>query len=163
MKKLLCILLALVLLSGCSLLRRDPAQMTGDDLVQHLLFLGIDRDYDSLSRPEQAAYVAAVLDAEIMNGGLCQFFANEPNLVPLVPEALTELGAQAHRTLYEEFLTVNGIDPKNLQEFEWTDLEDFTALYDLYPWDDFDEPYCALTPLMDLVESYIQTHAGDFQ
>ncbi len=155
----MCILLVL-LFCGCSI---APPQRTGEELLENLLFLGIDRPYGDLSRPEQVAYVAAMLDAEIMNGGLCQFFANEPGLAPLVSEALTELGAQEHRVLYEAFLAENAIDPQNLQEFEWSDLNEFSALYDLYPWDDFDVPYCELTPLMDLLEAYVQAHAADFQ
>ena len=89
MKRILPIVLSLcLLLSGC-FLAQDVTKLSGDELVMALALL--PEDFDSMSREEQAAYTAACLELEIMNGGLCQFFANCPDCAPFVPEAL-ELG-----------------------------------------------------------------------
>ena len=159
MKKLLCVLLALcLLLSGC-FLAQDVTKLSGDELVISLSLL--PEDFDAMSRQEQAAYTAACLELEIMNGGLCQFFANCPDCAAFVPEALELLGADEHRALYDRFLSDTGIDPLDPM-FQTEDLEEFSRLYDLYPWDDFDDAYCALTPMPQILEQYIQANPDAF-
>ena len=159
MKRILPIVLSLcLLLSGC-FLSQDVTKLSGDELVMALALL--PEDFDAMSREERAAYTAACLELEIMNGGLCQFFANCPDCAPFVPEALEQVGAAEHKALYEKFLTDNNIDPLDPM-FQTEDLEEFSRLYDLYPWDDFDNAYCALTPMPELLESYIKASPDIF-
>ena len=66
-----------------------------------------------------------------------------------------------HKALYEQFLADNAIDPL-APMFQTEDLEAFSRLYDLYPWDDFDDAYCALTPMSELLEAYIQANPDAF-
>ena len=96
-----------------------------------------------------------------MNGGLCQFFANCPDCAAYLPEALSAVGAGDHQKLYEDFLSATGIDPQDPM-FRTEDMEEFSRLYDLYPWDDFDDFYCALTPMSELLEAYIQANPDAF-
>ena len=96
-----------------------------------------------------------------MNGGLCQFFANCPDCAAFVPEALDRLGAAEHKALYEQFLADNAIDPLDPM-FQTESIEEFSQLYDLYPWDDFDTPYYALTPMSELLEAYIRANPDAF-
>ena len=63
--------------------------------------------------------------------------------------------------LYEKFLTDNNIDPLDPM-FQTEDLEEFSRLYDLYPWDDFDNAYCALTPMPELLEAYVKANPDVF-
>ena len=159
MKRLLSIVLSLcLLLSGC-FLAQDVTKLSGDELVMALALL--PEDFDAMSREERAAYTAACLELEIMNGGLCQFFANCPDCAAFVPEALELLGADEHRALYQQFLSDTGIDPLDPM-FQTEDLEEFSRLYDLYPWDDFDNAYCTLTPMPELLESYIKANPDVF-
>ena len=159
MKKLICLTLALsLLLCGC-LFRPELSALSGDDLVVSLALLS--EDLEALSPQERNAHIAACLELEVMNGGLCQFFANDPQYAAHVPEALEAIGATEHRALYEQFLADTGIDPLDPM-FQTESVEEFSHLYDLYPWDDFDMAYCALTPIPELLEVYIQANPDAF-
>lgn len=159
MKKLLCLLLALsLMLSGC-LPGGDVSSLSGDELVVALAFPA--DDVISMSPERQAAYTAACLELEVMNGGLCQFFANCPNCVPYVPEALSAIGAEDHRKLYEDFLSATGIDPLD-PVFQTEDMDEFSRLYELWPWEDFDDAYLSLAPVPELLEAYVQSNPDAF-
>ena len=159
MKKILCILLPLMLFLCSCFASPDVSALTGDELVVALAFP--TEDAATLSPEARNAYTAACLELEIMNGGLCQFFANCPDCAAFVPEALELLGADEHRALYDRFLSDTGIDPLDPM-FQTEDLEEFSRLYDLYPWDDFDDAYCALTPMPQILEDYIQSNPDAF-
>ena len=159
MKKLVALLLCIsLLLSGC-MLNPNVKKLSGDTLVMALAFSL--SDFEDMSPERKTAYTAACLDLEIMNGGLCQFFANCPDIAAYVPEALDRLGAAEHKTLYEQFLADNAIDPLD-PLFQTETIEEFSRLYDLYPWDDFDDAYCILTPMSELLEAYIQANPNAF-
>ena len=159
MKKLIALLLcACLLLTGCMLIA-DVKTLSGDDLVVALCLPA--EDFPDMSDHQKVTYTAACLELEIMNGGLCQFFANNPDCAAYVPTALEVLGASEHLALYQKFLTDTGIDPLDPM-FQTEDMEQFSALYNLYPWDDFDSAYCALTPIPDLLEAYIQANPDAF-
>lgn len=161
MKRLLCIFLALsLLLSGCAAFG-DLTALSGDTLVTAISLKYLGSDPKALSPEERTVYIAASLELEIMNGGLCQFFANAPDCVPHVPEALDALGATEHKALYQQFLADTGIDPLDPM-FQTEDIEEFSRLYDLYPWDDFDNTYLTLTPIPELLEAYIRSHPDAF-
>lgn len=159
MKKLVALLLCIsLLLSGC-MLNPNVKKLSGDTLVMALAFSL--SDFEDMSPERKTAYTAACLELEIMNGGLCQFFANCPDCAAFVPEALDRLGADEHKALYEQFLAENAIDPLS-PIFQTETIEEFSRLYDLYPWDDFDNGYCALTPMSELLEAYIQANPDAF-
>ena len=159
MKKFLALMLCIALLLAGCMGSLNVKNLSGDDLVTALAFPL--SDFENLSPEERTAYTAACLDLEIMNGGLCQFFANCPDCAAFVPEALDRLGAAEHKGLYEQFLAVNAIDPLDPM-FQTESIEEFSRLYDLYPWDDFDNAYCALTPIAELLEAYIQANPDAF-
>ena len=159
MKKLICLTLALaLLLCGC-LFRPELSALSGDDLVVALAF-PVD-DVISMSPERQAAYSAACLELEVMNGGLCQFFANCPDCVPYVPEALEAIRAAEHKALYDRFLADTGIDPLD-PVFQTEDMDEFSRLYELWPWEDFDDAYLSLTPIPELLEAYVQSNPDAF-
>lgn len=159
MKKLFCLLLALsLMLSGC-LLREELSTLSGDELVVALAFPA--DDVSSMSPEWKAAYTAACLELEVMNGGLCQFFANCPDCVPYVPEALEAIGAAEHKALYEQFLVNTGIDPLD-PVFQTEDIDAFSRLYELWPWEDFDDAYLSLAPIPELLEAYVQSNPDAF-
>lgn len=159
MKKFLALALCIALLLAGCMGSLDVKNLSGDELVTALAFPL--SDFESLSPEEKTAYTAACLDLEIMNGGLCQFFANCPDCAAFVPEALDRLGAAGHKALYAQFLADNAIDPLDPM-FQTESMEEFSQLYDFYPWDDFDTAYCALTPMSELLEAYIQENPDAF-
>lgn len=159
MKKLLCLLLVLALmLCGC-MLREELSALSGDELVVALAFPA--DDVSSMSPERRVAYTAACLELELMNGGLCQFFSNCPDCVPYVPEALEAIGAAEHKALYEQFLADTGIDPLD-PVFQTEDMDAFSRLYELWPWEDFDDAYLSLTPIPELLEAYVQSNPDAF-
>ena len=159
MKKLLCLLLVLAtMLCGC-MLRGELSTLSGDELVVALAFP--TDDFSSMSPERKAAYTAACLELEVMNGGLCQFFANCPDCEPYVPEALEAIGAAEHKALYDRFLADTGIDPLD-PVFQTEDMDAFSQLYELWPWEDFDDAYLSLAPIPELLEAYIQSNPDAF-
>lgn len=159
MKKLLCLLLVLALmLCGC-LPGGVLSTLSGDELVVALAFPA--DDFSSMSPERKAAYTAACLELEVMNGGLCQFFANCPDCVPYVPEALEAIGAAEHKALYDRFLADTGIDPLD-PVFQTEDMDAFSRLYELWPWEDFDDACLSLTPIPELLEAYVQSNPDAF-
>lgn len=159
MKKLCSLVLILsFLLTGC-FTPADPSDLSGDELVLALTL--IPEAFENMTPEQKAAYVGACLELEIMNGGLCQFFANNPDCADYVPEALNALGATEHLALYESFLSKNAIDPLDPM-FQTEDMEEFSALYDRYPWDDFDNTYCDLTPMPELLEKFVKSYPDSF-
>ena len=159
MKKFLALALCIaILLAGC-MGSLNVKNLSGDELVTALAFTL--SDFDSLSPEEKTAYTAACLDLEIMNGGLCQFFANCPDCVPYVPEALEAIGAAEHKALYDRFLADTGIDPLD-PVFQTEDMDAFSRLYELWPWEDFDDAYLSLTPIPELLEAYVQSNPNAF-
>ena len=159
MKKMLCLMLVMaMMLCGC-LPGKNLSALSGDELVVALAF-PVD-DFSSMSPERRVAYTAACLELEVMNGGLCQFFANCPDCVPYVPEALSAIGAEDHRKLYENFLSATGIDPLD-PVFHTEDMDEFSRLYELWPWEDFDDTYLSLTPIPELLEAYVQSNPNAF-
>ncbi len=166
MKRLICLLLIVCLsaaLWGCSF---GAPQSDEDVMMRQYLVLDTQvmlSGFDSLSQPQKVVYTAAALEAEVMNGGLCQFFANSSGIsAGYVSEALELLGAAEHKELYDRFVADNGIDVTDLSQFQTDSIEEFSALYDLYPWDDFDTPYCELPPISSYVAAYIEANPDAF-
>ena len=159
MKKFLALMLCIAIgLAGC-MGSLNVQNLSGDELVVALAFPA--DDVSSMSPERKAAYTAACLELEVMNGGLCQFFANCPDCVPYVPEALEAIGAMEHKALYEQFLVNTGIDPLD-PVFQTEDMDAFSRLYDLWPWEDFDDAYLSLTPIPELLEAYVQSNPDAF-
>jgi hypothetical protein len=159
MKKYLALLLCIALLLVGCMGSLNVKNLSGDDLVVALAF-PVD-DFSSMSPERKATYTAACLELEFMNGGLCQFFANCPDCVPYIPEALEAIGAAEHKALYEQFLVNTGIDPLD-PVFQTEDMDAFSRLYELWPWEDFDDAYLSLTPIPELLEAYIQSNPDAF-
>jgi len=84
-----------------------------DELVRELEGRLQDRIYGSgyaaMSREEQNVYLAYVLEAEVVNGGLTQFFENSSgNCALRTKEALDEIGLRAS---YDEYVRALSVFP----------------------------------------------------
>ena len=78
----------------------------------------------------------------MMNGGLCQFFVNESRFyAPYVSDCLEKIGAADVRYAFLDFVTKNNLNLNDLSSFRSTTLEEFSAQYKRYPFDDFDQVY----------------------
>ena len=120
-----------------------------------------DAQFESLPEPAQAMYIVAILDMEVQNGGLCQFFVNCGSAYAVrTTDSLKAIGLEPMRILYESFLSDHQIDPTDLLSFQSDTEEAFIAQYDRYPFDDFDDAYVDLWEKLNFEEIMLQ-YAND--
>ena len=104
---------------------------------------------------EQSLFIVLILDMEIQNGGLAQFFWNNGALyAALVPDALTETGLEDVRELYEAFLRENGITLDEIDALRETDPT-MTEIYSRHPFDAFDYRYMEIWAKTDLNQRFL--------
>lgn len=97
---------------------------------------------ESSPEKQRVCTVLNCFDMEVMNGGLCQFFVNESRFyAPYVSECLEIIGADEVNSAFMNFVAENGIDLNDLSSFRSATLEEFSARYKRYPFDDFDHVY----------------------
>jgi hypothetical protein len=108
----------------------------------------VDDEWKSLTPGQRMLYVLAQFDAEVVNGGVEQFFWNCPERIFEVHEALEKLGEARLVAAYEEVL-----DQLAEEQESWLDLRErfgsgdgeklglFIESRDLLEVDDFDDAW----------------------
>ena len=115
--------------------------------------------FQALPEAQQTIYTLYRYESEVLNGGLCQFFVNSSRMVaPYVSQALTAVGAEEHRQLFNDFVSQNGIDLNDLASFAIEDEAAFEAQVSRYPFDVFDDAFYELDPLEDAQMEYLKEH-----
>lgn len=110
-----------------------------------------------LSREMIIAYTLTKFEAEVNNGGLCQFFVNSSgDCAPYVSEALAEVGAAEIQALYDAFVTENGIDVNDLSSFKLRRIEDYEAQTKRFEFDAFDERFYQDAELHTRIIGYLR-------
>lgn len=131
-----------------------------------------DESFAALPGPVQQMYVAAILDMEIQNGGLCQFFVNcGTDYAPLTAAALRAVGVEPMAELYEAFLSDNDISMEDAAAFEivnftMDDMDRYAALAKSYPFDAFDDAYMSLWESLHFEQAmldYANAHAEELK
>lgn len=111
----------------------------------------------------RTVYIVMTFDAEVQNGGLCQFFVNSSRcLAPYVSEALAAVGAKDHQKLYDGFIAANGIDISHLDSFQVSGIRGFRKQTKRYDFDAFDDRYYELPPLEEQIAHYIRSNITQF-
>lgn len=114
----------------------------------------------ALPLPQRAFYVLDLYEAEVNNGGLCQFFVNSSKAAaPLVGDFLHLVGADAHRDLYLHFLEDHEIDPARLAKFQ---PNKYAELCRRYPFERFDRAFCDLPPIETNLLAFVRKHPERF-
>lgn len=123
-------------------------------------------DFALLPVSAQAMFIVAILDMEIQNGGLCQFFVNcNTSYAEKVANCLRAIGLESMAVLYESFLSVNHINPADLSSFVTPTVEAFRDQYERFPYDDFDNAYMELWERLHFQERmlhYASMHSDVF-
>ena len=180
MKKLiLMVVLAALLMSGCaqstidessvdSTLSSEELRIKEDlEMYDSLIMRFMDADPNALNEKQLTVAALITFDAEMMNGGLCQFFVNSSrDVAPYVVESLNAIGAINYKILLNDFVEEHNINLSDLDSFMIEDVEEFEAQTERYPFDDFDDNYYELyekEPLEDLLISYAKKHLEDFK
>ena len=119
-----------------------------------------------MSSSVRTAFILFCFDAEIQNGGLCQFFVNSTReTAPYVSEALRLTGADEYASIFDEFCADTGIDLNDLSSFIIDDSIDYEAQTERYPFDQFDDDYYMLyeeKPLEQYIARYARAHLSAF-
>ena len=122
-----------------------------------------DAENAPLTLPQRYCYALNLLELEVNNGGLCQFFVNSSrSLAPYVDECLQAIGAEKHRKLFAEFVTNNQINLNSLDSFRISSVEEYAAKTEHYDFDAFDNSYYELSPLQDFIVAYVKANISEF-
>ena len=116
-------------------------------------------EIDDPKLPEQLVNIYALtqFEAEVNNGGLCQFFVNSSGeCAPYVGRALTAVGADGLKALYERFLRENGIDPKDLSSFKLRSVVEYEDQVARFDYDSFDDAFYADCSIHTQIIAYIR-------
>ncbi len=148
-------------------LQMTPAEleMLGD---AELLSAVVDRadaaadrhpETDRLDTVQGIIHTLTVFDREVRNGGLCQFFVNSSrDLAPRVSPALSAIGADTYRHIYDAFIRRHHIDLTDLTSFIIEDLSEYERQIGRYPFDDFDDAYYRAS-LAEPLENFLLRYA----
>ena len=126
------------------------------EAVNAVCYLGIDEEkIDRINTCQRVFFTVSNLDAEVNNGGLCQFFVNSSRAcAPYVSQSLEDIGALKTKKLFDDFVKENNIDVNNLDSFRIDDVSEFEEQNNRYPFDDFDTAYYEIEEINKLLVSY---------
>lgn len=117
----------------------------------------------ALSEKQRIFYCVYYLDSEVNNGGLCQFFVNSSRAAaPFVSESLEKIGAAEHKNLFDGFVKKYNINVNDLSSFDSDDLDAFSAQYDRFPFDEYDDAFYTLKPLEEYLQEFIKQNIDAF-
>lgn len=177
-KYVICLaLLMAFLLSGCGQLaaKLQPSEapvsteavdtLEDDKLYEALLMRFMGANPRTLNPRQLTVASIITFEAEMMNGGLCQFFVNDySGLAQHVAAALAELEATQLQALYTGFLSDNKIDVTQMDSFRISSIEDYEAKMEEYPYDPFDEAFYELYQTENLYErliAFVRSHSEE--
>ncbi len=133
-----------------------------DDKVD--AFDNIKDGINSLNEKERIVYAVNYFEMEVNNGGICQFFVNTSRVVaPLVSEYMGIIGAGEHKKLYDDFISQNSIDVSDLSSFDSETAEDFSAQYQRYPFNDYDNKFYKMATLESYLTAFIKSNIEYFR
>ena len=114
-----------------------------------------DITHSDISEEQKLVYSLNRLEAEVNNGGLCQFFVNSSSeCAPYISKALEVVGAISIKDLFDEFIATNNIDVNDLSSFKISSVDDFEEQTQRYDFDSFDEKFYEETNLHRQIIEY---------
>lgn len=120
-----------------------------------------DEEFKNLPEEAQNLFIVSVLDMEVQNGGICQFFVNYgPACAERAADCLRAVGLDEMAAAYERFFRENGINPAELHEFHAETAEQFSALYKLHPYELFDDEYMKLRRTLKFEKNILEYANG---
>ena len=137
----------------------------GNDTYHALIIRFMDADPNTLNEKQLTVAALITFDAEMMNGGLCQFFANDYNgYAQCISEALGEIGAIEMQKHYSAFVNQNEIDVTQMDSFRIASIPDYLKQYERFPYEAFDITFSEIYKkenLGDLLLAYVRLHANE--
>ena len=178
MKKLMLLLLLIVLMmSGCVFsfnddLTNDATQnadeiltMEDNEMYDALITRFMDAEPKALNQKQLTVAALITFDAEMMNGGLCQFFANDySGYAQYISDALGEVGAIEMQEHYSSFVTQNEIDVTQMDSFRIVSVQDYLTQHARFPYQSFDNTFSEIYQkenLGGLLLAYVRLHGDE--
>lgn len=170
-------ILSALLMSGCMYSSNDELSvnstlsseemriMEEHNMYDKLIMRFMDANPDTLNQKQLTVAALITFEAEMMNGGLCQFFVNDYcGYAQYVGDALGEVGAYKMQAHYTSFLTQNGIDVTQMGSFRVGSIQDYLKQIERLPYEAFDNTFseiCENENLYDLLLSYVRLHEDE--
>lgn len=178
MKRLiLLVVLAALLMNGCTPSSNDESSVDStlsseemrikEDLEMYdaLIMRFMDADPNTLNQKQLTVAALITFDAEMMNGGLCQFFVNDySGYAQYVSDALGEVGAVEMQKHYSSFVSQNEIDVTQMDSFRINSIQDYAKQFESYPYEKFDNTFSEIYQkenLADLLLSFVRLHEDE--
>ena len=178
MKKLVFLFLLVALLtSGCVFSVNGDVSNHTTLTADEILALEDSEMYDALIakymdvgpntlNPKQLTVAALItFDAEMMNGGLCQFFVNDYNgYAQYIVDALGEVGADELQKHYFDFINQNKIDVTQMESFRISNVHDYVKQFERFPYESFDHTFFELYQkenLGELLFAYVRLYGAE--
>ena len=110
---------------------------------------------DTLNYEQKVFYSLCLLEMEVNNGGLCQYFVNSSrSTAPYVSDAMDTVGAHEHKALFDGFIAKNNIDLADLSSFMIEDVEEFEERMERYPFGEYDDSFYDIEPIQTYLEKF---------
>lgn len=101
-----------------------------------------DINSPDISEEQKLIYSLNKFEAEVNNGGLCQFFVNSSReCAPYISKALEAIGEHDIKALYDRFISDNKIDVNDLSSFKISSIDEYEAQTKRYDFDSFDDKF----------------------
>jgi len=178
MKKLILLfVLSALLMSGCrfsfsddlsnyiTLSANEILTMEDNDVYDALITRFMGAEPNTLNQKQLTVAAIITFDAEMMNGGLCQFFVNDYNgYAQYINDALGEVGAIEMQEHYSSFVSQNGIDVTQMDSFRIVSVQDYAKQFERFPYEAFDNTFSEIyekEKLGDMLLAYVRLHGDE--
>lgn len=174
---LLVVVLAAFLMNGCTPSINDESSVDStlsseemrikEDLEMYdaLIMRFMDADPNTLNEKQLTVAALITFDAEMMNGGLCQFFVNDySGYAQYVSGALEEVGAVEMQKHYSSFVSQNEIDVTQMDSFRIDSVQDYVKQFESLPYEEFDNTFSEIygkENLGDMLLSYVRLYEDE--
>ena len=120
--------------------------LSDDEFFDVILCVCEDAVYDikdlHIDEKQKLVYSLNNFEAEINNGGLCQFFVNSSSeCAPYISKALEAVGAFSIKELFDKFISENNIDVNDLSSFKISSVDEYESQTKRYDFDSFDDKF----------------------
>ena len=149
-----------------SMTTAELAQLSDDDLISAALYR-TDKKINSLlgkkkkgkpaewaellSGAQRTVYIISYFESDLQSGGLEYFLVRNGAFAPIVSRCLEEVGAEAHRALYDDFFSTYGSKLSHAAILEYH--EEIVL---------FDRAYSELPPIEPIISPYLRAHLEEF-
>ena len=118
-----------------------------------------DIEDKKINDKQKFVYSLNKFEAEVNNGGLCQSFVNSSSeCAPYVSNALAAVGAINLKKLFDDFISENNIDLKDLSSFKISNIDEYEAQTERFDFDSFDDEFYKDENLHQQIIDYSRKH-----